>query len=266
MVDHADGFGYGGRRNVHRLTCCGLIVTVLAITGFVAPIHARTSCANFLAIDGVGYGQSWSNNDATLGRPLTDKDLGPVYRRVEENLKSWVEKPGHDNLFDPDYCGSDDNFATDLPLGTPLHEVRGYDLTFRLPARLPDGLIVLFDAFFDPSATTGGELFDIENRVATVQLTTREGKTLAEIDDAEMIDRLIGLMTTAPIEDTDLRSRQESSLTVIYYLDDGTVADDHWFSDTGELLSGIQAPEEYSDVLRAALSAAGTPVAGASGA
>ena len=232
-----------------------VVAAALGWVGVAGATSALTSCSNFLAIDQIEYTRSEWNNEATFGRTLTENDLGAEFRRVEHNGHSFNAEVKTPQPSGSNECGRWDNFSTDLPIGTPLLEVRGYSPTFRLAAPVEDGFIVLFEVVSNPLALTGADLFDIADRVASVRVIDREQRTLAVIDDPAAIARLVGLMIAAPVAEPEYHDRGWP-LIVLYHLTDGTVADDLWYPRSGKLLSGVQASDEYSEMLREALAEA----------
>ncbi len=238
-----------------KLRLATLIVSVSLSLVALGEIHdsVSASCANFLAIDGVLYSRSQMNDEANLGRMLTVDDIGPVYRRVAANRESLPANPGGAGTPVPASCGPRDNFSTDLPLGTPLHEVQGYDPAFRLAAVPGEGRIVLFEATYVPSARHGRQLFDIGGRVVAIRLVDRDTREATMIEDPEVVSRLVEVMLAAPIGSPDVPNSDERPLIVVYHLADGTATQDFWYQSSGKLSSGIRAPAEFSDLLRTAL-------------
>ena len=64
--------------------------------------------------------------------------------------------------------------AAFLPAGTRMYAVRGYATEFRLAAAWRDRLF-LYQAWRNPRARVGGDLFDIAGRVRAIDVQRRGG-------------------------------------------------------------------------------------------
>ena len=98
------------------------------------------------------------------GPALTAADLGDEVTRVRFQIA------GSDK--GPDYLIQDGD-ATMLPVGTPLHTVKGYRPGFRLAAQLAAGGIRLYECDDNLEAKTGADLLDVAGKTTASPSTVR---------------------------------------------------------------------------------------------
>lgn len=100
-----------------------------------------------------------------------------------------------------------DGDAAYLPVGTKLHQLKGYLPRFRLSAS-NQGQLLLFEAFENPVATRGGDMLDIQRKVAAIEIDGigQQNKQVGLIESSAEVDRLVGLILSAPVD----RSKQPS--------------------------------------------------------
>ena len=123
------------------------------VLGALALRADAQSLFDYISFDGVDYVR-WAEEP---GRPLERGDLGPEFGVVAcsfgEDLRSCP-------------YGIDAGAAF-MPAGTRIHAVRGYATDFRLAAVWKDR-IFLYQAWRNPRARTGRDLFDIAGRVRAI--------------------------------------------------------------------------------------------------
>lgn len=230
--------------------------TILVLVGW-APLPAGgTNCAVRIQFGGVTFHANWLN-DRRWGRQLTDEDLGPVFAEVTSNFETTVHDTNDDGL--TDNCGGGEGFGGDLPIGTPIHEVRGYDPSFRLAARRDTGKIELLESsspWDKANVLTGGDLFDIGGNVTYIGIHDDLGDwsdgARAVIPDRDEVGRLIDLLLAAPVARFPDRMTGPRFL-LVYHLADGTVTTDVYFPDVNGLASSILAPAGFHAAIDAAL-------------
>lgn len=193
---------------------------------------------DFVNLDGITY-----INQSKGPSTLPDENLGPQIATV---CQSYLTRRVDGQSRDGD--------AAYLAEGTQIYRVKGYDQRFRVAAHR-NGRIVLFEAFASPAAKVGRDLIDLSQvRTQSVAINSNvDGRTtIARIDDRQTIERLVVLLHQAPVERVT-RSHNGQSYFVEFQLADGTSVNRVFFIDDGEYWSGILVPQEFTDIIRAAL-------------
>jgi hypothetical protein len=196
---------------------------------------------DFVNLDGIMY-MNQSKGPSTA----SDEILGPQIATV---CQSYMTRR---------YDGqSRDGDASYLAEGTPIYRVKGYDQRFRVAARR-DGRIILFEASTNPAAKVGRDLIDLSQvRTQSVAINSNvDGRTtIARIDDRQTIDRLVALLHQASVRqvETPEPGPKGQSYFVEFQLADGTSVNRIFYIDVGEYWHGIFVPEEFVEIIRAAL-------------
>lgn len=202
---------------------------------------------SFVRLGGITYLEHSYAYNGSVGRPLTDQDLGAAFGTVAFTLAG--------NVTDPAYRAQDGDAAF-LPAGTPLYVVRGYRPEFRLAA-YRRGRLTLFEADANPAARTAGGLLDIGGQVAAIGVNSEQDGSmrLAIITNPAEVARLVDLILRAPIgQATGQRSGPRYFLA--FHLRDGTATVRPFLVDSGELWRGIALPPEFGAVIASAVGAA----------
>ena len=178
------------------------------------------------------------------GPALAAADLGDEVTRVRFQIA------GSDK--GPDYLIQDGD-ATMLPVGTPLHTVKGYRPGFRLAAQLADGGIRLYECDDNLEAKTGADLLDVAGKTTAIAINSEtDGTTpLGRIADQTLAARLAAALETAPVQAGI--EPAGARYFVVFQLQDGTSVSRVYWSETGLLGRGIQAPAEFRSAVAAAL-------------
>ncbi len=199
---------------------------------------------NVLQFGGVYYEESDFGGDA--GPRLEGAEPGPVFAEVEGRLR---DRNSAREIRDGD--------AGVLPKGTPVHAVRGYDPSFRLAARAPNGRWALYEANENPKARRGEDLLDIGGKVERIEIgpsvLAPAGAGGAEkeavIKDPREVRELVGAALGAPVwrGDTLAGDRQ-----VVFRLYDGTATGGNYAAGSGKLSTdpggsdtGVVLPQEF---------------------
>jgi hypothetical protein len=221
-----------------------------------------TSCAAYHIdyIDFVKHGGVTYTSIQTIGRPLTDADLGSVQFRVKNTLSA---------LGNPGYQPADGDAAF-VPSGEPVYAVRGYASTFRLAAR-HDGRLVLYEADSNPAARRGADLLDIEGKVTSIVLfSERDGRTIVgRITDPARIADLVGQVLGAPVDQsppTDVpqasgtpRITGSPSAMIGFEFADGTGTSRAYDMTANVLARGIRVGGSFRSAITELIAAAPTP-------
>ncbi len=191
--------------------------------------------------DGTTY-----STDSVYGRRVTPADVGDVFARTRCKLADEVTDPSHQPR---------DGDATFLEPGTPVHEVVGYDPTFRLAARR-DGRWTIYEADEVAGAESGRDLLDIEGKVAYISVNSpKDGRTqIAALRDEEQVKRLVGMVLDAPVDD-DLEPDEDeydNRRLVAFHLEDGTATVRALYPQSRLVSTGIVVPQAFVDAIEKA--------------
>lgn len=190
---------------------------------------------DYISFDGVDYVR-WAEEP---GRPLERADLGPEFGVV---LCSF----GEDFRSCP--YGIDAGAAY-MPGGTRIHAVRGYATDFRLAAVWKDR-IFLYQAWRNPRARVGGNLFDIGGKVRAIDVQRVESAASgagirATIAGANEVEALVELILRATVRRPSPHASGEPRYWLTFWLADGTTLGRPYFPESGELLGGVALPAEF---------------------
>lgn len=202
---------------------------------------AEIDWVDFIRLDGVTYDSNYYEQG------LRREDIGEPVAEVRCKIA--------DNVTDPEYQIRDGDAAF-LEPGTPIYEVRGYPSWFRLAAE-QDGEWVLYEPDTVPDAETGADLLALEGRIDYIGINSSYNGTreLARIEDPQEVERLVGLVLAAPVDqdrqysDADL----EDQVFIEFGFDDGTRTIRAFGPHSGQLSRGILTPEAFGEAVEEAL-------------
>jgi hypothetical protein len=221
----------------------GLVVAAclaLAACGGVGGIPGSASCdyLDFISLGGVMYEVA----DHGVGRAIDQQDLGPVFARITAN------PPTSDCLgYRPE-----DGDAAFLAPGSSVYRVKGYRPSFRLAASR-DGRLQLYEAQETAGARVGADLLDLAGKVR--YLSVNSGRVeLARIKERDRVAELVQLVLAAPVGPSRVRA-ESRHCAVVFNLVDRTAVRRILFPETGELMSGVFTPPEFSQAVVGALDA-----------
>ena len=205
------------------------------VLGALALRADAQSLFDYISFDGVDYVR-WAEEP---GRPLERGDLGPEFGVVACSF-------GEDSRSCP--YGIDAGAAF-MPAGTRIHAVRGYATDFRLAAVWKDR-IFLYQAWRNPRARTGADLFDIAGRVRRIEVRRGdhapvEADPAATIDDAQNVESLVEILVRAAVRRPSPHPAGETRYWLTFWLVDGTTLGRPYFPESGELLGGVVLPAEF---------------------
>jgi hypothetical protein len=205
---------------------------VLAVLGLGADAQ---SLFDYISFDGVDYVR-WAEEP---GRPLERGDLGPEFGVVACSF-------GEDSRSCP--YGIDAGAAY-MPAGTRIHAVRGYATEFRLAAVWKER-IFLYQAWRNPRARVGGNLFDLRGKVRAIEVQRNEPSaaapaTAATIGGPAEVEALVDLLVRAAVRRPSPHGTGEPRYWLTFWLTDGTTLGRPYFPESGELLGGVVLPPEF---------------------
>jgi RTX calcium-binding nonapeptide repeat (4 copies) len=217
-----------------------------------------------LKVEGITY----YTRSETSGNILKDNDLGPLFAEVNWQSTSSTTKEQ----------------AASNPV--PVYAIKGYDTSFRLAARMDDGLR-MFEAYFNPKANEASDVLDIGGKVSGISISHwlpyPATPQVGSIDDPEKIERLLRGLMDAPLKpsspdhfgsidfynvptntDDYTGTRDLNHYRIDFPLKDGTWAILDYRMDTGRLsrnphgglnipASGIAAPQAFRAAIEEAV-------------
>lgn len=214
----------------------------LAALVVALPAAAQTSgttLLDYVTFDNIDYIR-WQEDP---GRALAREDLGPEFATIECSF-------GEDLRGCP--YGVDASAAF-LPAGTRIYAVRGHATAFRLAAVWRDR-IFLYQAWRNPRARTGADLFAIAGKVRAIDVQRGESaagaaRTPAPITAPADRDALVEMILKAPMRRPRAHAVGDARYWLTLWLTDGTVLERPYFPEAGELLGGVAVPPDFRRIL-----------------
>lgn len=204
-----------------------------------APGAAASTLWDFVTLDGIDYVR-WPDEP---GRPLERGDLGAEFATIACSLGE-----------DARGCAYGlDAAAAFMPAGSRVYAVRGYATEFRLAAVWRDR-IFLYQAWRNPRARRGGDLFDIAGKVRAVDV--RRGADAPPAPGVPAVavaagdaEALVAMILRGAMRAPRPHPPSEPRYWLTLWLADGTALCRPYFVETGELLGGLVPPAEFRAVL-----------------
>jgi hypothetical protein len=210
---------------------------------------AAAASVDGLQFDGVFYAQWTAVTSHPKGvRPLGAADLGRVVGRLVANRAGEpVESAAAFRNLE----------ATFLPVGTPVHAVKGYPTSFRLAAR-SEGRLAIYEPWSSPRARIGADLLGgIEGKVRRIGVYNQHEplRLLGSIDDRRQVERLVRLVLRAPFREQDPASgpHDDEPYVVSFHLRDGTATSRLFNAKTGFLAGGVVVRDQFTAAVRQAI-------------
>ena len=226
-------------RVARRFPCAALALLVLGCLALLDGAGA-TTLLDYITFDGIDYIR-WTTDEP--GRPLTRGDLGPEFATVECSF-------GEDTRSCPYGV---DAAAAFLPSGTRVYAIRGYPTNFRLAAVWKDR-IFLYQAWRNPRAKVGADLYDVAGKVRAIDVQRGEpplaaATTPTAISSAQDVAALVEMMVTSAVRTPQAHAVAEPRYLVTLWLADGTTLGRVYFRETSELMGGVTVPSEFGRIL-----------------
>ena len=221
------------------------LVLALAVTLAAAGPAAASTILDYITFDGIDYIR-WAEEP---GRALTRDDLGMEFAVIECSF-------GEDLRGCP--FGVDASAAF-LPAGTRIHAVRGHATSFRLAALWKDR-IFLYQAWRNPRAKTGGDLWALAGKVRRieVQLGQPVGDTARmpiAIEQPDSLGSVLAIIARAPTRREQPHAYGEPCYWLTFWLTDGTTFERPYYPEDGELMGGVTAGADLRGILERYLTA-----------
>jgi hypothetical protein len=217
-------------------------VLALLILGLVLSLDraGATTLLDYITFDGIDYIR-WTTEEP--GRPLTRADLGPEFAVVECSFGEDTRSCSY----------GVDASAAFLPSGTRVYAVRGYPTNFRLAAIWKDRSF-LYQAWRNPRAKVGADLYDIVGKVRAVDVQRGEPPQAAATKPAAItapqdVAALVEMIAMGAVRAPKVHAVAEPRYLVTLWLADGTTLGRVYFRETSELMGGVAVPGEFARIL-----------------
>jgi hypothetical protein len=236
------------RRWAGLLAICCLVLSACQESDRAEPATGEAS------IDGLQFGDTfyarWTavTNHPEGVRRIGQADLGRVVGRVVANRTDEPVESG---------AAFRNLEATFLPVGTPVHAVKGYPTSFRLAAR-SDGRLALYEPWSRPTARIGADLLGgIEGKVERIGVYSHHEplRRLGVVDGRRQVQRLVRLVMRAPVAEQDPATgpQDDEPYVVSFHLADGTATSRLFNAKTGFLAGGVIVPDKFTAAIRKAV-------------
>jgi hypothetical protein len=202
-------------------------------------VAAACDYLDFIRLGGVTYEVA----DHGVGRAIGQRDLGPLFARTTGNPPT----SGDCRSYRPR-----DGDAAFLASGSSIFRVTGYRPSFRLAAS-HDGRLRLYEAQEAASARVGADLLDLAGKVRYLSVNSHRVE-MARIKERDQVAELVRLVLAAPVGPARARSPIRYC-AVVFNMVDRTAVRRMFFPETGELLPGVFAPQEFTEAVIGALDA-----------
>lgn len=204
-----------GRKSRARWLSSLVGATLLAACGSdstTGPGFSAPQCwPDFVKLNGITY----LGVARAAGRDLTDADLGEQIGAVTFKVQGYVTDPAYE---------VEDGDAGLLEPGTPLHEVKGYDATFRIAAKAGNE-IYLYEVAHNPGAGWGSDIFDLEGAVDSIGVYAvgLSEYRLAAIRDPAEVESMVQMVSDARLLNPEgVQPVDDVHYLVAFHLKDGT--------------------------------------------
>jgi hypothetical protein len=219
----------------------GLAVGLLVSLASPGGAAAQTPF-DYISFDGIDYIR-WAEEP---GRAITRDDLGPEFGTIECSFYEDLRRCPYGM----------DAAAAYMPAGTRVYAVRGHGTGFRLAAVWRDRLF-LYQAWRNPRAKTGGEIYVLGGKVRAIDVR-RDQPTAAEPETGNAIPppdvkAIVDMIARAPVRRPSPHPLAEPRLWLTFWLTDGTTLGRPYYADTSEMMGGVVLPAEFRALLERGL-------------
>jgi hypothetical protein len=197
------------------------------------------SILDFVTFDGIDYIR-WAEEP---GRALTAGDLGVEFATVQCSVGEDVRGCPY----------GADAAAAFMPAGTRVYAVRGYATEFRLAAVWRDR-VFLYQAWRNPRAKAGADVYDIAGKVRAIEVergepTPSAPRTPRRVTSAADAEALIEMILHGTVRPPHAHAAAEPRYWITVWLHDGTTLGRPYFAETSELLGGVVVSGEFRRIV-----------------
>ncbi len=216
----------------------GILMVAIGLGALVSRVGAQ-SILDFVTFDGIDYIR-WAEEP---GRTLARSDLGAEFATVACSV-------GEDRRGCPYGL---DAAAAFMPAGTRVYAVRGHPTEFRLAAVWQDR-IFLYQAWRNPRAKVGGDLYGISGKVRQIDVQRGEPTppapgTPVAITSPRDVEALVDMVVRGGARRPQAHAFGEPRYWLTFWLADGTTLGRPYFVETSELMGGVALPGEFRHIL-----------------
>ena len=206
-----------------------------------------------LRFDGIIY--DYASVSSPSGDSLDDEDLGP--KLAELTLEGNEQSPSPTTTYSA------------IPNVVPVYAIKGYDTSFRVAARMGDGLI-MFEVFSNPKANTASDVLDIGGKVSSIGIAhwggpVAGGRRVGGIEDPEEVEQVVQGLMDAPLKPTGpdyYGTKNPNHFSIYFELKDGGFVGQNYRMDTGRLskilssdrikkpASGVVVPQAFREAIK----------------
>ncbi len=214
------------------------VLTLVAFGAFAARSDAQ-SILDFITFDGIDYIR-WTEEP---GRALGADDLGVEFAVV--GCSFTEDRRG---------CPfGTDAAAAFMPTGSKIHVVKGHSTDFRLAA-VWQGKIFLYQAWRNPRAKVGGDLYALAGKVRAIDVLRGEPTWAStgiavRISSPQDADLLVDMIVRSAVSRPQAHAFGEARYWLTFWLSDGTTLGRPYFVETRELMGGVLLPEDFTRIL-----------------
>jgi hypothetical protein len=216
-----------------------IALALLALVLGPATVAGATTLLDYITFDGIDYIRFADEP----GRALTRDDLGAEFAVIECSFGEATRSCSY----------GVDAAAAFLPSNTRVYAVRGYPTNFRLAAVWKDR-IFLYQAWRNPRAKIGADLYDVTGRVRAIDVQRGEPPHLSATKPAAVstpadVAALVDMIATSAVRPPKVHVLAEPRYWLTIWFTDGTTLGRIYFPETSELMGGVSVPAEFARIL-----------------
>ena len=216
-----------------------IALALLALVLGPATVAGATTLLDYITFDGIDYIRFADEP----GRALTRDDLGAEFAVIECSFGEDTRSCSY----------GVDAAAAFLPSNTRVYSVRGYPTNFRLAAVWKDR-IFLYQAWRNPRAKIGADLYDVTGRVRAIDVQRGEPPHLSATKPAAVstpadVAALVDMIATSAVRPPKVHVLAEPRYWLTIWFTDGTTLGRIYFPETSELMGGVSVPAEFARIL-----------------
>src|SRR5262249_44214340 len=215
-----------------------VLAIAVALMALAGPAHAQ-GILDFVSFDGIDYlrwaeepGRALGRDDRGVGFATGGRATGEARRGCPFGV---------------------DAAAAYMPTGTRMYAVRGHATDFRLAAVWRDR-IFLYQAWRNPRAKVGANLYDLAGKVGAIDVQRGEPTPAApgtpvRIASPREVELLVDMIVRSPVPPPRAPAFGDPRSWLPFWLTDGPPLARPYFVETSELRGGLALPSEFARIL-----------------